>query len=314
MRYYILTAFLVLISLNSIAGINEDSLYLAEHYTKAEYQIPMRDGIKLYTIVYSPKDQSTKYPILYNRTPYNVAPYGEDMNFNFRRGLQPAFLREGYIFVYQDVRGRFMSEGTFVHMTPFIANKISNKDVDESSDAYDTMEWLIKNLKNNNGRIGMWGISYPGFYTSCAAIDAHPALKCVSPQAPISDWYFDDPHHHGAFFIDMFEFVAVMDQPRHGLQKEWSKPYNWNNPDGYNFYMNLEPLSKAKTNYFGDSILFWNDIVDHPNYDDYWQKRNILPYIKNIRPAVLVVGGWYDAEDLYGTFHTYQSIEKTSPE
>lgn len=313
MKYLFIFLFLFLVTVPGSA-INEDSVYLSKHYVKAEYQIPMRDGAKLYTIVYSPVDQSEKYPILYNRTPYNIAPYGEDMNFSFRRGLFPAFLREKFIFVYQDVRGRFMSEGEFRHMTPFIENKKSEKDVDENSDAYDTMNWLIKNLKNHNGRIGMWGISYPGFYSSVAAVNAHPALKCVSPQAPIADWFFDDLHHHGAFFLTAnFDFFAVMDIPRPGPYKEFIHPFDWQTQDAYNFFRELGSLKNVKARYFGDSIAFWNDIVEHPNYDEFWQKRNILPHLKNIRPAVLVVGGWYDAEDLYGTFHTYQAIEKQNP-
>ena len=314
MKKYSLLLSLLIIACISVFGNNEDSLYLATHYTKAEYQIPMRDGVKLYTIVYSPKDKSVKYPILFNRTPYNIAPYGQEMGFNFRRGLFPGFLREGFIFVFQDLRGRFMSEGVFQHMTPFIENKKSKNDVDENSDAYDTMDWLIKNIDNNNGRIGMWGISYPGFYTSCATINSHPALKCVSPQAPIGDWFFDDAHHHGAFFLSaMFDFLAVMDQPRHGFQQDWFIPYHWKTPDGYSFFKEMEPLGNAKTTYFGDSIAFWDDCMNHPNYDEFWQKRNIIPHLKNIRPAVMVVGGWYDAEDLYGSFHTYQSIEKQNP-
>jgi uncharacterized protein len=306
---HFLFLFALLINISVWAKENDDSLYLINNYTKAEYQIAMRDGAKLFTAVYSPKDTSKKYPILFNRTPYSIAPYGEKMEFYFRRGLSPAFLREGYIFVYQDVRGRFMSEGKFRHMTPFIAEKKSKNDVDENSDAFDTMDWLIKNLKNTNGRIGMWGISYPGFYTSCAAIDAHPALKCISPQAPIGDWFFDDAHHNGAFFlVAMFDFIAAMDIPRYGQYKDWYFPFNWNTPDGYSFFKRLGPLQNIKNNYFGDSIKFWNDITEHPDYDEYWQKRNILPFYKNVKPAMLLVGGWYDAEDLYGTFKTYKSI------
>jgi putative CocE/NonD family hydrolase len=294
--------------------INEDSVYFVEHYTKAEYQIPMRDGVKLYTIVYSPKDTTKKYPILVYRTPYNIAPYGTEIGFSPRKGIQVAFMREGYIFVFQDVRGRFMSEGVFRHMTPFIEDKKTNKDVDESSDTYDTIDWLIKNLHNHNNRAGMWGISYPGFYTSYAAINAHPALKCVSPQAPIGDWFFDDIHHHGAFFLAAnFNFISLMDLPRHGLIKDWIIGYNWKVSDGYDFFLHLEPLQNAKTKYFDDTIAIWNDIVAHPNYDEFWQKRNILPHLKNIKPAVMIVGGWYDAEDLYGTFKTYRIIEKNNP-
>lgn len=296
------------------ARINPDSLYFAQNYSKAEYRIPMRDGVYLYTVVYSPRDVSVPYPILLNRTPYNVAPYGDEMGFSFRRGLSPAFLYEGYIFVFQDVRGRFMSEGTFQHMTPYIAVKKDKTQTDENSDTWDTIEWLLKNLKNHNGNVGMWGISYPGFYASCAAIDAHPALKCVSPQAPIGDWFFDDMHHHGAFFLAAnLDFLSIMDLPRHGLSKEWTDPFAFNPPDGYKFFLNLEPLGKVQERYFGDSIYFWNILEQHPNYDAFWQERNILPHLKNIRPAVLVTGGWYDAEDLYGTFKTYQAIEKNNP-
>ncbi len=311
--FFLLTLFYCSISAAKTV-VNEDSLYLTEHYTKAEYRIPMRDGVTLFTIVYSPVDQSKKYPILFNRTPYNVAPYGKEMKFNFSRGLSSAFLREGYIFVYQDVRGRFMSEGTFVHMTPFIENKKSKKEVDESSDAYDAIDWLVKNIPNNNGRVGMWGISYPGFYTSCAAINAHPALKCVSPQAPIGDWFFDDVHHQGTFFTAAnLGFFGDMDLPRHGLTTEWRHLYKWESPDGYDFYLRLGSLANARKQYFGDSIIFWNEITEHPDYDEFWQKRSIIPHLKNIKPAVLLVGGWYDAEDLYGTFHTYHSMTKNSP-
>jgi putative CocE/NonD family hydrolase len=190
MKCFLILFLIIGTNIFAATEINEDSLYLGQHYTKTEYQIVMRDGFKLHTIVYSPKDQARQYPILFNRTPYNIAPYGSETGFSFRRGLFPAFLREGFIFVFQDVRGRFMSEGTFNHMTPFIANKTTKTDVDESSDAYDTIDWLVKNITNNNGRVGMWGISYPGYYASCAAINAHPALKCVSPQAPIGDWFF----------------------------------------------------------------------------------------------------------------------------
>jgi uncharacterized protein len=313
-KYFYLLCLIVCTKSFAAAGINEDSLYLVEHYTKSEYQIQMRDGIKLFTVVYSPKDSTIKYPILLLRTPYNVAPYGDKMDFSCtKKGLSHAFLQEKYIFVLQDVRGRFMSEGVFQQMTPFIENKQTKKDVDESSDAYDTIDWLINNLTNNNNRAGVWGISYPGFYASCAAVNAHPALKCVSPQAPIGDWFFDDIYHHGALFLPIMEFIGPMSQPRHGLTKEWNIPYDFKATDGYNFFLNMEPLQKVKDKYFGDSVAFWNDVAAHPNYDDYWQRRNILPHLKNIKPAVMIVGGWYDAEDLYGTFKTYKSIEKNNP-
>jgi putative CocE/NonD family hydrolase len=313
MKYISLLLLFINLKVLAAGTVDEDSLYLIRNYVKSECKIPMRDGVMLSTIIYSPKDTSNKYPLLLFRTPYNIAPYGTDMGFSPRRGLSAAFIREGYIFVLQDVRGRFMSEGIFRHMTPFIDDKKTDDDIDESSDAYDTIEWLIKNLKNHNNRAGMWGISYPGFYTSYAAINAHPALKCVSPQAPIGDWFFDDMHHHGAFFLaPNFDFLSSMDLPRHGLTKDWINAFNWKISDGYNFFLRLEPLQNVITRYFGDSISFWNDIVAHPNYDEFWQKRNILSHLKNIKPAVLTVGGWYDAEDLYGTFHTYQCIEKNN--
>lgn len=314
MRFVLLFLIACSIHLPGESKPNEDSLYLVQHYTKQEFQIPMRDGAKLFTIVYTPKDNTQKYPILLNRTPYNIEPYGQEMDFSFRRGLFPGFLREGFIFVYQDVRGRFMSEGKYQHMTPFIENKKTRNDVDENSDTYDTIDWLIKNLRNNNGRVGMWGISYPGFYTSFATVNAHPALKCVSPQAPIADWYFDDVHHHGAFFlVSNFDFFASMDIPRHGLYKNWIDPYHFHIIDGYTYFLDLGPLSNVKAKFYGDSIAFWNDIVNHPNYDEFWQKRNLLPHLKNVKPAVMVVGGLFDAEDLYGTFKTYKTIEQNNP-
>lgn len=309
----LILVFALLIGVQIAYSQYDDSAYLAENYVKTEAYIPMRDGVKLYTIIYSPKDQSTTYPIILNRTPYSIPPYGDEMGFVFRRGLHPGFLREKFIFVFQDLRGRFMSEGEFVHMRPFIENKTTQDQIDESSDAYDTMDWLVKNVKNNNGRIGMFGISYPGFYTSMATINAHPALKCASPQAPISDWFFDDPHHHGAFFQQMVSFVAAMDVPRIHPYQNWIQPYNWDTPDGYNFYLNLGVMSNVNKKYFGDSIAYWNEIMAHPNYDNYWQARSILPHLKNIKPAVLIVGGWFDAEDLYGTFHTYQAMDKNTP-
>ena len=177
-----------------------DKDYIRRHYDKHEYRIPMRDGVHLFTAVYTPKDDSEPHPILLFRTPYSVRPYGED-RFPKKLGPCESFVRQGYIFVKQDVRGRFMSQGRFRNMTPHIADKKSPTDVDESSDTYDTIEWLLKHIPNHNGRVGQWGISYPGFYAAAGMIDAHPALKAVSPQAPIADWFFDDFHHHGTFFL-----------------------------------------------------------------------------------------------------------------
>jgi uncharacterized protein len=284
-----------------------------ERYTKQEVQIPARDGVKLFTIIYAPKDMSRTYPILMMRTPYSVAPYGKD---SFRGQLGPSriFGDEGYIFVYQDVRGCYMSEGTFVNMTPHLDQKKSNKDIDESSDTYDTCEWLIKNVPNNNGRIGQYGISYPGFYCSAGMIDAHPALKAVSPQAPIADWWYDDFHHHGALFLPhAFNFLSTFGKPRPEPTRSRMARFSHGTPDGYQFFFDLGSLKHANERYFKDTIEFWNLMCEHPNYDEFWQARNLLPHLKHVAPAVMTVGGWFDAEDLYGAINTYKTIEKQNP-
>jgi putative CocE/NonD family hydrolase len=290
----------------------QETYVVKDHYTKAEYRIPMRDGIKLYTIVYTPKDTTQNYPVLIWRTPYSCGPYGPG---KFRH-LPVNLAKEKFIFVYQDVRGRFMSEGKFVNMRPYIPNKISNKQTDESSDAWDTVDWLIKNVKHNNGKAGMFGISYPGFYAAMACIDAHPALKAVSPQAPISNWFVDDDmHHHGAFSLQMaINFFSVFGVKRDSLTTHWPPRMPRVSPDAYDFFMSLEPLSNIDKKYYHDKIAFWEAVKKNPNYDAYWQARNTLPHFKNIKPAVLTVGGWYDSEDFYGTLHTYKSIEQKSPQ
>ncbi len=286
--------------------------YFSQNYTKSIYRIEMRDGAKLFTVVYTPKDTSEKYPILLMRTPYTVAPYD---SFTFREDLTNEYLiKEKYIFVLQDVRGRFMSEGEFLDMRPYIKDKKSNNDIDESSDTYDTIDWLVKNVKNNNGKVGMFGISYPGFYAAMGLIDSHPALKAVSPQAPIADWFIgDDMHHNGALSLSMvFDFFAGFGVKRDSLTTEWPPRMQYDSPDMYTFFINLGPLSNINSKYYKNKINFWNDVIKHDTYDDYWQARNILPHLEKTNPAVLVVGGFYDAEDLYGPINIYKSIEKNS--
>lgn len=286
---------------------------LQERYSKSEHQIPMRDGAKLFTVVYAPKDASKTYPFLIRRTPYGVGPYGEGQ---FAHNIGPSDLLEadGYIFVLQDVRGTHMSEGTFLNMTPHAPVKKSPSDVDESSDAHDTIAWLLEHVPNHNGRAGMWGISYPGFYSSASMIDAHPALKAVSPQAPIADWFFDDFHHHGAFYLaHAFNFIVGFGKPRPLPVQHRPWGFWHGTPDGYDFYLNLGPLCDVPTKHFQSENPMWDEIVEHPDYDEYWRKRNILPHLKNVAPAVMTVGGWYDAEDLYGTFETYDAIERQNP-
>jgi hypothetical protein len=287
-----------------------DSLYITKNYVKKEYEISMRDGVKLFTAVYSPKGKSGDYPIILMRTPYSLQPYGEK---NFRPNLGPSrhFAEEKYIFVYQDVRGRFMSEGEYANMRHHIDHK-SGKQIDESSDTYDTVDWLVKNIKNNNGKVGMWGISYPGFYTAAGIINSHPALVAASPQAPIADWFWDDFHHNGAFFLPhCFNFFYVFGKDRTELTKEWGKRFDHGTPDGYEFFLNeLGALRHVNEKFYHDSIAFWNEAVKHPNYDQFWQDMNLLPHLSGVGAAVLTVGGWYDAEDLYGPLKIYQSLEK----
>jgi uncharacterized protein len=292
--------------------------FIKTNYTKREVLIPVRDGVKLFTAIYEPKDKSQKYPILLNRTPYTVSPYGADQ---FRTSLGPneLFAKEGYIFVYQDVRGRWMSEGTFEDVRPDIDNKTS-KDIDESTDAFDTIDWLTKNVANNSGAVGMYGISYPGFYTSAGSIDSHPALKACSPQAPVSDWFTgDDMHHNGALFLAQnYSFFNGFGQNRPVPinNASYIKPMNWRTKDGYNYYLGLGGLKETGDNYenqLGTRIKFWDEMMAHPNYDDWWKARNILPKLKNIGCATMTVGGWYDNEDLFGALRTYEHIEKQNP-
>jgi len=292
---------------------SERAEYIRSHYAKFEYRIPMRDGARLFTAVYVPYDKSKKYPILLFRTPYGAAPYGAD-RYEDMLGPSEEFEREGFIFAIQDVRGHFMSEGEYVNMRPRLPAKHGPREVDESTDTYDTIDWLVKNIENNNGRVGMWGISYPGFYASCGAIDSHPALKAVSPQAPIADWFWDDMHHHGALILNVaFGFFAHFGALPDTLTTRWPKPFDPGTPDGYKFFLDLGPLKNANERYFHGKIDFWNKIVRHPNYDEFWQSRNVLPHLRNIRAATMVVGGWFDAEDLYGSLATYRSIEEKNP-
>jgi putative CocE/NonD family hydrolase len=207
-----------------------------------------------------------------------------------------------------------MSEGEFVNMRPYIPNK-KDKQFDETSDTYDTIDWLVKNVAGNNGKVGQWGISYPGFYTVCGMIDAHPALKAVSPQAPVTDWFVgDDFHHNGALFLPhFFNFMARFGQPRPEPTKKDGIPFVHGTPDGYDFFLKLGPLSNADPKYFKGNIAFWNEVMKHPNYDEFWQSRSLWKFMNNVTPAVLNVGGWFDAEDPMGPFHIYRAVEKNNP-
>ena len=289
--------------------------YVREHYTKYEFRIPMRDGVHLFTSVYIPKDSSQPWPILMDRTPYSVGPYGEDQ---YREKLGPSdeFEKAGYIFVYQDVRGRYLSEGKFVEMTPHIDHKTSPKDVDESSDMYDTVEFLLKHVPNNNGKVGIWGISYPGFYTSASIIDSHPAIKAASPQAPMTNLFEgDDSYHGGAFMLaanfGFYTEFKPIDEPM--KPPKVTIPFNMGTPDGYAFYLKAGPTSALDTEYLKRQNPLFSDQLYHDTYDDYWKARNLADHLHNVHCAVMTVGGWYDAEDLAGPWRTYRAIEKSNP-
>lgn len=297
--------------------MKQDSIYMRQHYDQFEYSIPMRDGVKLFTLVYVPKDKSKTYPILLNRTCYNASSYAQWKTYSHP---SPYLVRDKYILAFQDVRGRYMSEGVFDNMTPNIpGNDKKNKTaIDESSDTYDAIDWMVKNIKGNNGKVGMFGISYPGFYTAAAIPDAHPALKASSPQAPISDFFFDDFHHNGAYLQSYTAAFAVFGYQKDKLTKEdWFEDkimrfYGQTVSDGYDFHLKNGPLKNVTKDYHHDNF-FWQQIVDHPNYDEFWQKRNLLPHLTNVKHAVMTVGGWFDAEDLYGPLQIYKRIEQTSP-
>jgi uncharacterized protein len=287
---------------------------IASNYLKHEYRIPMRDGKTLFTSIYTPRHTVSRCPIMLHRTPYGIAPYGED-HYPSELGPSRELSDAGFIFVYQDVRGRMMSEGEYGYVTPVKSNQQANE-VDEATDTYDTIEWLIKNIPNNNGNVGMWGVSFPGFYAASGMINAHPALKAVSPQAPITDWFMgDDFHHNGAFFLAHgFGFLSAFGYPRHGFTMEPFRQFNYSTPDGYDFFLKMGPLMNANKKYLKGQIPFWNEIMLHGNYDEFWQSRNLRPHLKGIKPAVMTVGGWFDAENLYGALGVYHAVEESSPD
>ena len=311
-KYFILLGLLILCTTN-ITAQNSDSLWVRENYYKVEKMLPMRDGISLFTAFYIPKDSSVKHPILLNRTPYSCYPYGDDkLNSRLYETYWLNYLKEGYIIAIQDVRGRWMSEGEYVDVRPFNPNK-KNKEIDEASDTYDAIEWMINNIPGNNKRVGVFGISYPGFYSTMAALSGHPALKAVSPQAPVTDWFQgDDFHHNGAFMLmDAFNFYSGFGLPRPKPTTAWSQGFEIPSQDNYDFYLKTGAL-KNFSKIMGDSIAFWKDMMNHPNYDAWWEARNARNFVTNIKPAVLVVGGTFDAEDCFGAWSLYKAIEDKS--
>jgi putative CocE/NonD family hydrolase len=292
--------------------------FVRETYSKFEYKIPMRDGIKLFTEVYIPKDAATDgktYPILFERTPYSVAPYGID-EFPANVGPSPLFAHEKFIFVYQDVRGRYMSEGDFTIVRPQIPVKKGPKDIDESTDAYDSIDWLVKNIAGNNGKVGIWGISQPGFFATAALIDSHPALLAVSPQAPVTDYYLgDDVYHNGAFMLAARFSMYTGFRPRgdEPAPPQPALPFDFGTPDGYDFYLSMGTLANADELYLKHANPYWEMNVKNSSYNDFWQARSVWKYLTNVKPAVMLVGGWYDQEDREGLFRQFNFMAKNSP-
>jgi uncharacterized protein len=313
--------YLICATFGIAAAQNTDSLWVVNNYIKLERLIPMRDGIQLFTSIYIPKDNKEDHPILMTRTPYSCAPYGNEFRSDFWNTYQSTYLKEGYIMVIQDVRGRWMSEGAFVDVRPFIAfknNKGKIRDIDEASDTYDAIEWLVKNIPHNNGKVGVFGISYPGFYSTMAAASNHPALVAVSPQAPVTNWFIgDDFHHNGAFFLmDAFSFYSPLGggfglpHPKPTTEAPVTTGYPVH--DNYKFYLETGPLQNfAKLT--GDSVQFWNDLYAHPDYDAWWKARDARIATKNLKPAMLWVGGLFDAEDNWGAWNAYRAAEENSP-
>ncbi|UII80765.1 CocE/NonD family hydrolase [Flagellimonas sp. CMM7] len=309
-------------------AVEQEDTYVADNYTKQEVDIEMRDGVTLHTTIYSPKDVSKEYPILMQRTPYSSRPYGEG---NFRKQIGPNIhlMKEGNIIVYQDVRGRWLSEGHYENMRAYIPNKTSNEQVDESTDTYDTIEWLINNAENNNGKVGVWGISYPGYYATYATIDAHPALKASSPQACIGDFFFDDFHHNGAYLLSYFRVTSLFGTPRPNndqpIDTAWYSFPDIQTEDQYQFFLDAGPLKNLNSFFEYETVdtptmrpegvtddYFWNELKEHPNYDELWQSRGLIQHLDKSKShvATMIVGGWFDAEDLYGPLETYKNIEK----
>src|SRR5438067_411965 len=295
-------------------GGQPDSLYTRQHYDKAEYMVPMRDGVKLYTIIYTSKDTSTSLPIMLQRRPYGIPPYALT---DYRRvlGPSPEFDRDGFIFVYQDARGKFRSEGTFRVMNPYKPVKRGQQDVDESSDNYDTIDWLLKNIRHNNGRVGQWGVSYPGWQTVMGMIDAHPALKASSPQSSPADMFIgDDFHHNGAFrFMYAFNWLVGNARPRTAQGTDRPVPFDYGTLDAYHFFLDLGTVKRVDEVYFHGAVPTWKDFLNHPNYDTYWQEQNVNKDLKGIKHPILNVTGWFDQEDFYGPMSIYYSIEKNTP-
>ncbi len=287
--------------------------YLDANYTREEFQIPMRDGAHLFTVVFSPNDASQPYPILLERTPYGAGAFEGDY-YRGTMGPSMPLIREGYIVVRQEIRGTYASEGRFSYLRPQVAGKRGDKDVDESTDTFDTIEWLLANVPNHNGRVGLWGIGYSGSCAAAGLVDAHPALKAVSPQGPVIDYWYDGAHSNGAFKLSQtLHFVTNYGEPASDAPVRDQMLFVNIGKDSYGFLLNVGPLSYIDRLYLQGRRQFWNDCAAHPNYDEYWRSRSILPHLSKTTPAVMTVGGWFDVENPYGSTACYRAIEEKNP-
>ena len=305
----------LLVASSADAVPQEPTYDVRENYVKSEHMVPMRDGVKLFTIVYAPRDASRTYPILLFRTPYSIPPYGPD---EYRDLLGPSqeFDRSGYIFVFQDVRGMFRSEGQFQVIRPLRQNRDDPAATDESTDNYDAIEWLLANIPGNNGRVGQWGISYPGWQTVMGMIEAHPALKASSPQASPADMFIgDDWHHNGAFrLMYAFSWLSAVARTRTGPTETRGERFDYGTPWGYRFFLDLGTVGRINELFFHDQVPAWNEFMEHGTYDQYWQRQDVLRDLDGITHPILSVAGWFDAEDFYGPMSIYGAMEERNPD
>lgn len=303
---YFISFLLILFGLGAY-GQEIDTAFIKSNYSKKEVYIPMRDGVRLFTTIYEPIDVSVDYPLLMIRTPYSAAPYGAG-NYKLPLGPSANYAKEGFVFVYQDVRGKYMSEGEFVANRPLLNNSSTN----ESTDTYDTIDWLVNNIKSNK-KVGVWGVSAPGLYASMSLINSHPALKAVSPQAPVTDWFLgDDRHYNGAFLLmGSFSFLSSFGKQRDSIgTRHPGGFYNYQTTDSYNFYLETGALKNFNKKYLQGKSVLWNEMMENPDYNSYWENRSYLKHIKQVNSHVLLVGGWFDQEDLYGPLKTYAHLNK----
>lgn len=275
----------------------------APEFVKTDTAVAMRDGVRLHTIIYAPKNRTASLPIIFTRTPYGIAGSAASLT-----GAYAELANEGYIFVFQDIRGRYASEGTFVMLRP-MRDRSDPKAVDESSDSYDTIDWLLKAVAGNNGRVGMLGVSYPGWLTVMAMLDPHPALKAVSPQASPADMFLgDDFHHNGAFRLSYgFEYATAMETDKQ------MTPYTFPQGDLYDWYLGLGSLANVNERLLHGKIPTWTDFASHASYDAFWQRQGVTKYLDRVRVPTLNVAGWWDQEDFYGPVRIYETLEQHDP-